>query len=631
MNQLQLILFVFYFFSLFLGGMSIYSFINRSHIRLNRALCIGESLLLGSILVIGELFSLSFFGLYKNPYLWGMVCLNYVVIFNKNSRKLIKDIFISRQGFDVPSVGFIILILILIFRNLYFLIDVDSLSTYLFTQRLWVEHASSFVGQATHDMRIFVPQFDAVPYSLGISVFGQETLFPHLINLSWRIISALLVFGYTKYRLNSYYALAASAFIVFNDHFFYSGANQWVVVNAAVIALIFAAVYNFWEAKSKNSTTHLVLALIFTSQLLANKYYLIFTFIILFVFGLIIQYKPLNKIKEILKDKNYIFPLGLAFSLMILWYLKNYIVTGDFVYPLLSGRLGVFDWTLEQQGVLAQLIGSMKPLKLIKYISFLFIWPGVIPAKYVLVCIFSLPLVFLKYIYKKEFVKEEISELCFWVGASILILCGLCFAAWQDPRAYRFPIGVFSFTSVLFLRFSIKTMLNIKKEIIPVIIIIVLSFQGCGIIYKSGVIDRRPTIRENIDVALNKIHMDYIIEKHHSEIPDILDIISENKDKIDSSAWFTELNTSAFLLPDRPRISLFCTTTTTVKWDSYAREDLIIDDLREKGIEWVMMFKDKVLVFVPIKQAAEDIVKFDRFPKKTMFDYGFPEELTLIY
>lgn len=628
MNYAQFILFFLYLLSLFLSGVGIYSIFNKAEIRFNKIVCLGEVLLLGSISLVGQLFVLSILHLYKNPYLWGVVFLNYTFILNSSAKRLIRELFKFNFRLNIPLVIFTALAGILIFRNLYFLADVDSHSTYLFTQKLWLTNGTSLVGDSTYDLRIFVPQFDAVPYSLGISIFGKETLFPQMVNLLWRLISLLLVFGYTKYRLNSYYALAAGAFIIFNDHFFYSGANQCVIINAAIIALIFAAAYNFWEARLKNDTCRFVLATVFLSQLPANKYYLVICCLFLFIFGFAIQPKPVAMIKDIVKVKKYLYIMVFAFFLTALWYIKNFIVTGDPAFPLFAGKLRVFYWTSEQIKVFGQLVGHINPYKIIKYSSFLFIWPGVNPAKYVLISILILPFVICFSILKNRANMEEIIELCFWLGMSLAALFGLCFVTWLDPRFYRFLIGIFAFCAVLSLRFIIKSFFNIKNEIIPVAIVLCISFQGCSVVNKGGVVDSRPTLKENIDVALNKIHMDYIVRKHQPGVILALEVLDKNKDKLNSSAWFTDDFTSAFLIPDRPRISLLC--TTTIKWDSYSRENLIISDLQHNGIKWVMEWKEKNLVFIPIEEFAREAVKFDRSPKKTLWDYGFPEEMTRI-
>lgn len=629
MNYFQFGLFLVYAVSVFIIGIAISVFLNNAErMRMNRFLYIGEAFLLGSIVLVGELLILSLIGLYRAPYLWGAVLLNYAFILKKEIRSGFVEALYSKSRIDFPTIIFILLLVILIFRNCYFLIDVDSLSTYLFTQKLWLSSGTSLIGSVTNDMRIFVPQFEAVPYSLGIAIFGQEALFPQLINLFWRLIAVFLIFGYTTYRFNSYYGLAAAVFVIFNDHFFYSGANQWVTINGAVIALLFGAVYNFWEARKKNEAMYITLALIFLSQLMSNKYYLFFIFLFLLIGGIAVQIRPFEKIKEILKCKKYTYAILIALLLMSLSYIKNFIITGDPAFPLFAGRLHVFGWTIEKQKVYSQFVGGigMNPLKLIKYMSYLFIWPGINSAKYTLISIIILPFTILVYSIRQKIDREEVIELCFWLGVSILLLFGLCLAVWQHPRYYRFLICLFSFATILSLRFIIKYVFGIKNEFIFISVILLFAFQGYSIINQGGAITNRPTIKENVDILLNRMRMNYIIKKHHPEVYIALKGLTENKDKINSSAWFNNIN--GFLLPDRPVVSLLY--STTIKWDSYSNENLIVNDLNKMGIKWIMTLRDNRLIFLTAEEFAKEAIKFDRQPKKIEEDYGFPEELTRI-
>ena len=300
MNFGQFGLFIFYVFSVFLAGVWIYRILDKDDsFYMSKNLYLGEVLLLGSILVVGEFLILSLIGLYKHIYLFIAVSMNYLFLLNKNNRQKIFSLI--KPGFSFNPAGFIFMALAitLIFRNLYFMVDVDSVSTYLFTQRLWLSAGTSVIGNSTNDIRIFVPHFDCVPYALGLSVFGRETLFPQLINLFWRLIVLLLVFGYTSYRLNKWCGLAACMLIIFDGHFFYSGANQWVLINGALIALLFSAAYNFWEAGLGKRGHHFLLGIIFLSQLPANKYQMIYVFIFMGVLAALCQRDLLSKIKSI--------------------------------------------------------------------------------------------------------------------------------------------------------------------------------------------------------------------------------------------------------------------------------------------------------------------------------------------
>lgn len=636
MNYIQFGLFIIFAFSALILGIYIYGILeNYTKGYLNKTVYIGEALLLGSIFLVGQMLLLSLVGLYRTPFLWAVVSMVYFLLFSKVVRRKISDLFFQRLTFNLSTVIFVILFGLFIIRNCYFLIDVDSLSTYLFTQKLWLNSGTSLIGSATDDIRIFSPQFDAVPYSLGISIFGQETLFPQLINVFWRGIVLLLVFGYTKYRFNGYYALAALMFVLFNDHFFYSGANQYVIINPVIIALMFASAYNFWEARVRNNSLYFVLALIFSVQIMANKLYVAFSFLFLVVLGFLIQPNLLNNLKEIYKNKKWFLLIIITAIIASIFYIKNYIVTGNPLFPVLNGVFKTFGWSKELGNIVIKQSGGLKPLKIFKYLSFLFVWPGINPAKYVLMAISLLPLVFLIYTLRHRIDRNEVSEICFWLAVCVLSLIGLCLGCWQDPRIYRFYIGMESFTAVLSLRFILKYCLNIKKEIVLAGMIVVLAVPGYRIIFQGGNDDpfKRPTFEENIGVITNQIHMDYIIKKHHPYIPKIVEKLKLDEEKIRQSAWDVSewhegVSTTAFLLPLHvPIVSLWY--STTIGWDSYSDEKLILKDLHRLGIKWIMRIEDNgKLLFIPIDEYASEAVKYDRYPKKISADYGFPAELT---
>lgn len=631
MNYAQIGLFILFVISVLSCGAGCYSILDKnSRSFMNRSIFLGEVLLIGSIFLVGEMLILSLLGWYRPFFLWGIVIINYAFLLNKNVRKNIATFILRWFKVSPATISFIILLLIFIYRNCYFMVDVDSISTYLFTQKLWLSRGSSIFGGIANDIRIFVPHFDAVPSGLGISIFGQETLFPQLINLFWRLIVLLLVFGYTSYRFNKYYGLAATMLVLFNDHFFYSGVNQWVLINGALIAFLFAGSYNLWESRRQNNHFRFTLALIFLSQLMANKYQMVYVLFFMFVSGVLMQHKPLNRIKEVYYNKKFLVAILVSLFIMSLWYIKNILATADPVFPIFADKLHIFNWTSNAVGVFVKIFGGIKPSQFIKYMNFLFIWPGINAAKYVIIVISLLPLILGIAIARFKINLDTILELCFWLGLSVLTIMGICLFCHQDPRFYRFPLGILSFSAVFSIHFVLKCCFNIRKKIILGIVILLLSLPGYKIIYQQGGYFRRPTLKENMDVLFNRIHMDYAINKHYPQIPVILKGLNENKEKVSLSAWDagTGFNLPAFLLPERPIVSLWA--TTIIKWDSYNKEESIINDLKEYGLKWVMSVRNDKLTFIPIEEYAREAVKYERFPKKIFWDYGFPAELANI-
>ena len=635
MNQFQFGLFIVFVFSVFISGNSILCFLDKdgkSLFKTNRSLYIGEVLLIGSIFLIGQFLILSLIGLYRGGYLWGIVLLNYLFLLNKDVREGIYYIFRKKVSGIVPSFLFMLLVFILFFRNCYFMFDVDSLSSYLFTQKLWLSFGTSIFGNPSYDIRVFAPHFNAVPYSLGIAVFGQETLFPQFIDVFWRLIVLFLVFGYTSYRLNKYYGLAAVMFVMFKEHFFYSGVNSCVVLNGAIIALTFAIAYNFWESYKQNSLLRFLLALIFLSQVIANKYQLAYVAILFLLAGIFIQQKPYNIIYQLLKNKIYRKALFVSFFFLSIWFIRNFLVTKDPFFPAFAGRLGVFNWSLEQEINFTKVVaGTLSPMKLLKYLNYFFIWAGINAAKYVIVVISFFPILIFIQNRASKVDKDFFIELCYWLSLCLISITGICMMHFVDPRVYSYVIGIFAFTAVLSIRHVLRYCFNLKSEIILSSLVIILSLQGFSVIY-NGFLES-PSFKENIQVITNKIHMDDVIRKHRP-CPDIFKLkgdIEKNSDKFNSSAWDFKsfgLNFPAFLLPSRPVASLWC--SSLIKWESYVSQALILKDLKDYNIKWIMQVKECSLVFTPVEVFAAEAVKYDRFPKDLFWNYNFPEELTRI-
>ncbi|MBF0595615.1 MAG: hypothetical protein HQL22_11715 [Candidatus Omnitrophica bacterium] len=629
MVYFQFLLFFVFVCSVLILGSGFHAFINTKRETIfNRCSCLGESLLLGSILVVGELMILSLLGAYKAPYLWAAVLLNFLFLLIPKARENLKTIVLQKVHLDLPLIGFILLLGLFCFRNCYYLFDVDDLLTYCYTQKLWLSAGTSLVGTSASLNSIFLPMFDAVPYSLGLSVFGQETLFPQLVNLFWRVIVVLLVFGYTSYRLNRSFGLAAAMFVVFNDHIFYSGDNPWVVINGVVPALFLAAAYNGWESRG-GSSFRLILAVFFLIQVMANKYQMFYALFFVLFFILYIQSDLFRQCRDILKDRTWLIAIALSLALASLWYLKNYLITGDPVFPAFAGVHRIFDWVPQQEMVYRKFFGGVTVNQFFKYMSYFFVWPGIASAKYVIAAISFLPFVLFVVLRKESFDKKVAVELFFWMGICILILLGTCLGNHQDPRYYRYGIGVSSFTAVFIIFFFLVHVVEIKNGLLCGLIAIVLVLPNARDVIGQNSL-HGPSIQDNVGVLLNKIHMDDVIRKHYPQLIAIRKDLELQKDKIDRSAWYTglECNFPLFLLPDRPLASLW--RSGLISWDSYDSADLIINNLKQRNIQWLMKYKDGHLVFVPIEEFAQEAVQYNRRPTETINNYDFPREIAQI-
>lgn len=634
MNLVALGLFLIYIGALAVSGAAIYLWNDPDRKNdLNRAVCLGEILLLGAICVIGEMLLLSVLKLYTAVFLWGVVVLNYAWLASSRVRIFLRTLLAGPVKWDAPLLGFLLFLAVFIFRNFYYHAVGDSHSTYLFAQKIWLEAKTSLWGNPALDMRVFVPHFNALPYALGISTsLLSSTFFAQLVVVSWTVIALVLIFGYTSYRFGRYFALAATLLVLLDEHIFFSGANSCCITNSALIALIFAAAYNFWEARASASPFRFLLGLIFLSQLMANKYQMFYVTFFFLGIGLFVQPHPWSSIKLLLGRRRWMVSLSAAVIFMLLWYLKNYLVTGDPVFPILAGRLGIFNWTAPMADMFNKIYaGGMSPFKFFKYMSFFYVWPGISALKMVLMGILSLPFIVLISSPKSPGDHKEIFELSYWLGLSILFMAGLCMISFVDPRHYRYGLNVFTFCVVILGRYLMMRICGTRCLWLLQAGLIVFALAHVNIIFAHGGLLKRPSFRDNLRTLTGQLSEEDAMKRYYPGTEIIKEILKQNPVKVEKAAWDTGvageayIYVSPFLLPVKPQVGLW--HTTLVKWDSYARPEWIVKDLQDAGIERVMHFEDQKLQFLSLEEYAALAGQYDRFPKIRAYDYGLPREL----
>ncbi len=633
MNFLVFFLFGLYAFSTLIAGIRIYSWANpKDQSPINRATLIGEYFLLGSILIVGQMLTLALLGLYRGPWLWAIVVSNIGFLFSTSVRSKLSLAFERPRSLDFPTLVFGTLLIIFIFRNLFFLVDVDSHSSYLFAQKLWLEQGTFLVGNAATDIRIFAPMFNAVPYALGLSIFPQETLFPQLVVAGWTVVAALLLYGYTSFQLNTWYGLAAVMFMLFDGHIFFSGANACCIINSALIALIFAAAFNFWEARKTGENARLLLALIYLSQFLANKYQTLYVLVGMGLLGIMIQPKPLLTLRRILSNPKSILMLCASTMILSFWFLRSWLVTGCPTFPIFAAEFNALNWTQEMQNVFMVIFGKLSFGELIKYASYFFIWPGVAAAKYIFLSLLILPAVILWSASHSKSTAEEMSHLGYWLILSLLVVLGIAFAQFIDPRVYRYGIAVLAFAFIIVVDFIFTRAFTLNNKTIPILFLIVLALPAGRIILADGGSSKWPTVADNLAVLTNRLHFTQVRDRY---FPDNriaeASLLIEPK-KFNQVAYDTGVagvnKLSAFLLPTMPQIGLW--HTTVVRWESYKDEALIVDDLKQAGIHSILRVQNEKLTFLSPEDYAREAINYQRRPEKIFYNYGFPEELSRV-
>ena len=631
MNYIQFLLFLVFVFSALGQGIWIYRWLNpQNEFYLNKSIYLAEVLLLGAAWMIGFMMIFSVIGLYRGELLWAIVGLGYGSFFSQHVREDTRKFFLISR-WTISKILFLSLVVIFLFRNSFFLFDVDSMRNYLYSQRVWLEHGTSIIKYIGYQFSIWVPQFDSIPVALGLYAFPQETLFGQFINIFWRIIVFLMLFGYSSYRFDGFIGVAAVMLVMFNDHIFYSGANICVIINAAMVGLAFATVYNFWESKKQNSPFRFILALIFASQILPNKYQGVYLALMVVMVGILIQ--PNRKVffENIWRYKKGVAAVLIAGFFMFLWILKNYLATGDPLFPAFAAKFNALGWTEEQQ--MAFHIGEygLKPQMAIKYLNYLFIWPGIMAATYVCLMLTFFPIVIYLYLKQNTIDREPLEEFSFWMAMSVIALITLCMVAHWDPRYYRYAIAIFGFTAICGFHFIFTQCLRIKIPMVVGGLILILSMTKISIVYSQEGPNKRPTIQENMDVLLNRIHTSYVVKKNYPAVAKIIKLMESDPDKAKDSAYAYTLmsNLPLHLLPLKPVVGLY--QTNVIKWDSYDDAGLIVRDLAELRIKWIIVedTEQKIFEYVSRDDFAKSLIlTVSRNPTGTFNDYGFPLELT---
>lgn len=627
MNHIQILLFFGYVSCILCGGAGLYAWINpRRSSFINNDILLGEMLLLGSIFTIGMMLFLSVVHLYYPPFLWSVVCLNLTALLSRDVRSVLSSM-MTAWKFSLPRILFAALLGLFFVRNIFFVVDVDSHSTYLFAQKLWLLNGTSVFSKIGLDDRIYSPHFDCVPYGLTLSLFGNDTIFPLLINFLWRAISLVLVFGYVRHRFNGWYALAGVMFILFNDHFMMSCANNCVLINGALIALVFAAAYNFWEARAADDPFRLCLALIFLSQFVANKFLYLPGMLFCLVIGLFIQPMLWRGIKDLLRSKGPFFCLVLAVFFSALWFIKNQLSTGLAMYPYLAWHYEVLGWTREKGISIQQYLRGVSVPAFLKYATYFFIWPGIQTAKITIIAVLFLPVLFIGSFVRKNFEPERFLEICFWLSLAFFMVLGSCLLSHQDPRYYRYPIAIYTFAAIFVLDYAARNILGLNRVVLGICLLLFAAKEYDIVLLKGGTDFVRPSLEDNIKVLANKMHFEDVYRKYYPFNIKASQGYEEASSRTKNAAWdMTSGNLSAFLLPSPMSPHLNFWMTNVIKWPSYENKELILADLGSQKIDGVMRVRSE---FEIVSNAiyADEAVYYNRYPGTIAFPYTMPAEL----
>jgi len=229
---------------------------------------------------------------------------------------------------------------------------------------------------------------------------------------------------------------------------------------------------------------------------------------------------------------------------------------------------------------------------------------------------------------KKDYTSQE---LCYWVGLCIIAVIGISWMGFNGVRNYRYVFGMASFSLIFSVHYILSYCCKIKNQVIIGAILLALGAAKWHVIVEEKGHRQRPAIEDNIAVLKNELHTADVIERVYWRQGITEKGYYDNLEKAQKSAWGSASiwkRYSFFLVPFRPQITIW--STSIINWNSLENEELIAKDIRDYGLEYVMVPYDEELQFLTPEEYAKTIVHYKKKPDKILFDYGHPEELLKI-
>jgi hypothetical protein len=267
---------------------------------------------------------------------------------------------------------------------------------------------------------------------------------------------------------------------------------------------------------------------------------------------------------------------------------------------------------------------------LLKYVSFLFIWPGVDPLKWLFLIVLFLPgILLVLLLMRKDLSVDSLLEWLYWLNTAFFVIVGIFFVVYVDVRAYRYGIALAVFAVIFSFDFILGKILSVRYYFLLKVIVLSLALLRIGIVFDQRGTYERPSFRDNWRVISNQLHFQDIVGRYY---PKNLLVMQRLPKYINprNAAWDTGqvMNSrigSAFLLPVFPELDFW--NTSIINWDSYDSRDLVLKDLIDFGLKYYMYFEDNKLRIDPIEDYVKRAMNFYSNPSPVLINYGFPDEL----
>ncbi len=212
----------------------------------------------------------------------------------------------------------------------------DALTHHLYVPKLWLANGSinpiSYVNFSYYPMNLDL--LYAIPLAFG------NDIIPKYIHFAFALLTAWLIYGYLKDRINKNYALFGSLFFLSLPIIIKLSIT--VYVDLGVIFFSTASLLTLFKWAEQNKLRYLVLAGILCGLAAGTKYNALISIFLLSILTPIIHIRlsSTNHKHKSLRAAGYgILFLSITLITFSPWLIRNYSETGNPIYPLFNSLL----------------------------------------------------------------------------------------------------------------------------------------------------------------------------------------------------------------------------------------------------------------------------------------------------
>ncbi len=223
----------------------------------------------------------------------------------------------------------------------------DALTHHLFVPRLYLQHGRML--ELPHVEFSYYPQLLELLYC--IPLYFQNDIFPKYIHFSFALATAWLIFRYLRKRLSVRYAWLGALFFLTLP--LIVRLSITVYVDLGLIFFTTAALLSLVKWREREAKWRYLLASAFFTGLAAGTKYN--GLIVIFLLSLAVPFLVPRRLKKSWQGAGrLLFFFLVAVAVFSPWMIRNYVWTGNPVYPLYSG---VFSDVADDGGVSSDEVG----------------------------------------------------------------------------------------------------------------------------------------------------------------------------------------------------------------------------------------------------------------------------------